>query len=96
MITYNMIMTVKIEGQDFEFHKSWASTVTLRKGDLVYINGLEDVLVEKVTFYLDQPKAFVELKTMNLEGKPEEWTSIYDDMDFSVTDLVPETEKESI
>jgi len=85
---YEMILTCKIDGQDFEFHKTFSSPVQFRVGDYVYVSGLEEVSVTKVVWYLDKPgNAFIELAEQDCGGIVEDWACILDDMDFVVPSL---------
>jgi len=83
-----MTLICKIAGRDFEFHKEFRFPVQLQAGDYVFVNGLENVSVKLVVWYLDNPgHAFVELEDQYCEGGPEDWTCVLDDMDYSSPNL---------
>jgi hypothetical protein len=91
MFTYNIVMHLNIDGKEFELHKTWCSPVQLRKGDQIYIDGLESVKVESVEWYLDKPgTAFVSIEDQHCNGPEIEWQSVLDQMDCVIPDLATE------
>ena len=84
MFSYFISLTCEIEGAEYSFEDNWESPVQLRAGDFLYINGLEDVLVEAVVWYMEpKPNAFVQLTRQACEGTVQDWDCILDDLGHS-------------
>lgn len=74
---YSISLSIYIDGREYEFGLEWQSPVQLRTGDTVYIDGLEDVDVEQVSWKLDDPgSAFVRLADQHCEGPPSDWKQL--------------------
>lgn len=88
MFTYHIVMHLQIDGKEFEFHKEWFAPVQLRKGDKIYIDGLESVTVESVEWNLSSPgSAFVSIEDQTCEGPESEWQTVLDQMDCVIPGL---------
>ena len=91
MYTYDMVLELTIDGVLYEFYRTFKYSAQFRVGDFVYINGLEDVCIAKVTWYISRgtkPSALVELESIKTVGPAYRFTCILvADMDYCTPEL---------
>jgi len=96
MFSYILVMNCIFDGgEEVEFYRDFESPVQFRNGDRICFNGLEEVCIDTVAWYMDDEhphQAFIGTVVQKCKGKPEEWLCILDDMDYSCPDISKEKE----
>ncbi len=86
--SYEIILEIDVDGIVFEFHKNWITDVQLKVGDYVYVDGLEEVKVVKVVWFMNRrAEGMVDLGRIDCQGPPEEWAHLLNEFAYCVPDI---------
>lgn len=89
MFQYHAFLNVTIDGVEYEFNKEWQHQAQFRAGDVLHIDGLEEVSIAHVAWYFGhlESTAYLQLEHLELGGPKQQWTCLLKSFDGVNPDL---------